>query len=374
MTTDETPADEPQNGRPRRVFMEYPGWAVYALLAIASFFALDAAAEFIVPVVGAFIVYLLLSPLARAMIRAGTPRILAAAIIVPVTVSALGLGVFALAEPAAEWFERTPRLGGEIRTRIRTVLSPVEKVKKATENVEKAAAAATEDSGPKPREVTVKQPSLTERVLAGIRTFGAGFVVVVILTFFFLAYGETFKRRILRSLQGPRGAAQTEALIREVERDVSHYLGTIALINIVLGVLITIGLQVLGFPNAALWGAIAAFANFVPYFGPIVAVGLTAVAGIISAPSIEFAVAGALLHAGINFIEGQFVTPLILGKRFTISPIVIFVAVAFWGWIWGIAGALMAVPIVLILRGLSSRIEGLETLSVILGNKPRTDG
>ena len=352
----------------RRATIYRSGPALYALLGIAIFFTLDAAATFFIPVVAAFLIYLLLSPVSRLLVGFGTPRVIAAALIVPATVACLGSGVYALGGPAAEWFARTPTLGDELKSRLGTLLEPVQKVKEATENVEKATSVKSDRPV---REVTVRKSSLSDRLFEGAGNFGAGLAVVIILTFFFLAYFERFSRRVLHAIQGRDGAREIERRVQRIQSDVSVYLGTIAAINLCLGVAIGIALYLLGFPSAALWGAIAALANFVPYFGPIAAIVITAVVGLISVPQIEFAVAGALIHAGLNFIEGQFITPLVLGRRLTVNPIVIFVWVAFWGWLWGIAGAIMAVPLLLLIRIVSGHIPMLSGLAVVLGNGER---
>ena len=362
--TDKT--DKPADKEKRRFQNEIRGMLV-GLLAIGILFAFDLAAEFIVPVVAALIIYLLLSPISRYLTGLGLSRMLAALIIVPSAVASIAYGAYALADPAAEWFARTPTLGGELRSRMETIMAPVEKVKKATEKVEEATG---NGEAPPKNEVTVKKPGISERLGTGLKKFGVGMLVVIILVFFLLAYGEDLKANLIRSLRDPTDREAVQDVVLEVEREVSVYLGTIAAINLVLGVAIAVGLHLLGFPNAALWGAIAAFANFIPYFGPIAALGVTAIAGLISAPSVEAAALGVLLHGGLNFVEGQLLTPMIVGKRLTVSPIVVFLSVAFWGWLWGVPGALMAIPILLTVRVISTKLESLRPLLLLLGGDP----
>ena len=156
-------------------------------------------------------------------------------------------------------------------------------------------------------------------------------------------------------------------IIRGIEDHISYYLFTVTLINIGLGLSIALALYLLGMPNPLLWGTLATILNFIPYLGAITGGLLVLVVAAITFESLELVLLAPGIYLSLTSLEGSFITPLILGQRLTLNPIVIFVSLIFWGWLWGIAGALIAVPMLVCFKILCDRIEPLESIGDFLG-------
>jgi predicted PurR-regulated permease PerM len=151
--------------------------------------------------------------------------------------------------------------------------------------------------------------------------------------------------------RGSFGSAITMArVIQEVVDSTSAYLGTITLINASVGLLLSLALWMIGMPTPLMWGGLVALANYVPYLGPIAAVILLALGGVLVFVDFWYALLPALIFATIHLIEANVVTPMIVGRRLTINPLLILVALSFWGWVWGTTGALLAVPLLIITK------------------------
>ncbi|RYY12362.1 MAG: AI-2E family transporter, partial [Alphaproteobacteria bacterium] len=172
----------------------------------------------------------------------------------------------------------------------------------------------------------------------------------VLVVFFFLSGWTRMRKRTITSRSSFGGAMATARVIQDVVDDTSAYLGTITIINFTLGVLIAGVLYVMGMPYPLMWGGIVALLNYVPYFGPIAAAGLLALGGLMTFHDIWVALLPALIMLGCHLVEANAVTPLIVGHRLTINPILILVSISFWSWVWGTAGTLLAVPLLIILQ------------------------
>jgi len=187
-----------------------------------------------------------------------------------------------------------------------------------------------------------------------------------VLLFFLLASGDVFKFKLVTAM--PRLSEKKRALSiwRDVEQDVSVYLRTITIINASLGVVIGLGLYAIGLPNALLWGVMAALLNFIPYIGALVGLSVVSVVAIITFDPLSHAMIAPLVYAASNLTESQFVTPSILGKRLSLNPVVVFVSVIFWGWLWGMPGAMMAVPMLIIVSAVCTNFPALHIFAGFL--------
>ncbi|MDA0703645.1 MAG: AI-2E family transporter [Proteobacteria bacterium] len=217
---------------------------------------------------------------------------------------------------------------------------------------------------------------MLERLFVSLRDVGTQLAVTFVLLFFLLASGEMMKEKLVRVSPRFRDKKRTVAIWRQVEREVSNYLFSITLINIGFGFVVGAGLYLVGMPNAVLWGAMAILLNYIPYLGALIGIAILAVIGVVTFDELSYAALGPAVYATANIIESQFVTPGILGRRLTMNPVIIFLAVAFWAWIWGVPGALMAVPILVVVKVLCDHIDSLAGLGEALsgrGSAPRGD-
>jgi predicted PurR-regulated permease PerM len=195
-----------------------------------------------------------------------------------------------------------------------------------------------------------------------VRSIGWDLVIFFVLLLFLLAARQPWRERLASLFAAsPQSAAHLKEITGVIETDVSQYLLTISLINAALGICIGLGLYLLGFPDAVLWGVMAGCLNYVPYLGVAVGASVVGLVGLVSLDGTG-ALAALGIYLGFNLIEAQLITPTVLGRRFALNPTIVFLCILFWGWLWGIPGVLMAVPFLLILR---AACDGLERLSPV---------
>jgi len=242
----------------------------------------------------------------------------------------------------------------------------VQTIGKATEQVEKIAQVSS--SGPAAPTVTVTAPSLGARLLNRATDLGASSPVTVILLFFLLASGDLFLRKLIRVLPRLEDKRRAVDIARQVERDISGYLGTVTTINLGLGAAVAICFTLIGVPTPLLWGAMVACTNFVPYLGPAINYGVFAMVGLLTFDTVPRMLAPAGLFLVLNVLEAYLVTPMVLGKRLTLNPVMLFVGLTFWGWLWGIVGAILAVPILVVCKIFCDHIEALAPIGEFLGD------
>jgi predicted PurR-regulated permease PerM len=167
----------------------------------------------------------------------------------------------------------------------------------------------------------------------------------------------------------PTEKVQNEALsiAEEVESTITTYLSTVTVINVCLGISVGFSLYLLGVPNPILWGALAAFLNFIPYLGPATGILILLALGLVSFDTAGQAILPPLFYISLHSIEANFITPMVLGRRLILNPVVIFISIMFWTWMWGVPGALLAVPMLMMLKALCDHIQPLKSLGEFLG-------
>jgi len=340
--------------------------ALMVLAVLAVLYTVYFAADFLIPITAAIVLNLVLSPIPRYLARFRVPAPVSAAVIVVLFVGGIFGSAYALAKPAGEWMSRAPMLASELRSKLSDLRYPVERIKRTSEQVEEATSLGDR---PRSREVVVQEAGLLERLFGKLQVVVTQFAVTIVLLFFLLASSELFKEQLVRV--NPRFADKKRAVMvmREIERDVSAYLFTISLINIGLGVAIGASLYVLGMPNALLWGAMATILNYIPYIGALFGIAVVGVVGLSTLDTLAQAAVAPAIYVLVNILESQFVTPAVLGRRLTLNPVIIFVAVAFWGWIWGVPGALLAVPLLVTLKVLSDHVPRLARIGEFIGGR-----
>jgi predicted PurR-regulated permease PerM len=327
------------------------------------------ASELLIPLTVAIVLNLVLTPVCRWAARNFIPPPVSAAVIVSVLIGLLAFGFYRLSEPVAEWMARAPEISQELQMKLEEIRRPVEKVKQASEEVEKVASVGSDDEDQ--QEVVVKAPGLLERLMGTLQGVGIQLSFTFVLLYFLLASGEMFKEKLVRVVPRLRDKKRAVLITRHIEKAVSSYLLTITAINVGLGFSIGTGLYVIGLPNALLWGVTAALLNFIPYFGVICGLAIVGMAGLITFDTIGHAALAPAIYAVMNLIESQFITPSVLGRRLTLNPVVIFIVVAFFGWIWGIPGALIGVPLLIVLKVLCDHVDSLAALGEFLsGRRP----
>ncbi len=335
--------------------------AAGGIFAIAFMFALDVAAPFFIPIILAHLLDRLLSPIVRFGRERGLPNPLGALIVIVVFLGALGAGGYHLAGPATEWIESAPQKLTIAEYKFRGVTESLDEMRDVAQNVEEATESGSDES------VEIDDTSVEGMVMSRAFTLVSGLLITVFLLYFLLASGDLLLRKIVKTLPRFRHRRNAVRIIRSIERDLSQYLGMVCLINLGLGTAVAGAMYVIGMPNPVLWGALAGLLNFVPYIGPVINLTVVSLVAFVSFDQATYALLAPLLYLLINGIESSLVTPTVLGWRLKLNPVVIFIALTFWTWIWGVPGALLAVPLLAGVKIVCDRIRLLHPVGVLLG-------
>lgn len=333
---------------------------------LAVFYTLYLGRGFFLPITVAVMLNFLLTPAVRALKRIGLAPPVGAAVILLLFFGVVGYGAYKAGPPAIEWVERAPRTFSEAEEKLRSIREPVNAIQEAGEQVE----AIARGDGGKPAaqaEQSGDESQIAETLFRNARDLLIGGSVAAFLLYFLLALDDLFMRKLAGVL--PRMSQRRKAVLiaRATERDLSHYVLVRTATNVALGVGVGLATWFLGMPNPVLWGIMAAVLNYVPYLGGIVGY---VVVGIVALTTFEetsraLMVPGAYLL--LNIVESNFVTPAILGRELTLNPVMIFTWLIFWGWIWGIPGALLAVPLLAMAKIVADNVETLAPFGAFLG-------
>ena len=319
-------------------------------LALGLPFALKAGAEFFLPLTAAGVIAIALVPALEWLERRGVPSPLAALSCLIAFILLINAALALIILPASDWFMRLPQNLPRIRANLAPLIDFYASLQRF---VDEALQAFATNTAAQAQAVAVETPDSllgylsTSAPAAAIQTFFA-----ILLIFFFLAGWTRMRQGTIRSRGSFDAAMHTARIIQNVVDATSAYLTTITVINALLGLSVAALLWLIGMPSPLMWGGIVALCNFVPYIGPIIAAALLAMGGLMSFDSIALALLPAAIQVGLHTIEANFVTPLVLGRRLTINPLLILVSLSFWGWIWGAPGAFLAVPLLIILQTL----------------------
>lgn len=334
------------------------------LLAVVVLAGLYLTRAIAIPIVAAILVTLLFKPLVRKMelLRIGPG--LSAVIIVSVVSILAAVAVTIVSGPIATWVEGVPAYVAQLEMRLQPLRRPVEEITAATERVEEA----TDVGGQSPLVVQIEPPNVAATVLnqTGATLFGLGLMLV--LTFFLLASGDLFLRKVVRLMPTLGQKKDAVEAAWELEHDVSQYLVTVTLINTALALVLWGLLSLTGLHSAWLWGLVAGTFNFVPYIGPIVAFFLIAVTSVLQFETLQAATLPPLVFAICTALEGYLITPMIMSRRMSLNPVVILISLMFWGWMWGVPGALLAVPMLVCFKIVCEHVPALQGVGEFLSN------
>lgn len=342
--------------------------ALTGLFGLALLFTLAQTRDLLLPIILAVLLKFLLSPVMRLFDKIGISAPLGAGLLLVVAVTVVTWTVYAVRTPALEWFERLPASITEVERKVDELRKPVAGVKEVADSVERMTEGDEADGAEKPEEVELSEPTFQEQMMEGAQQFAATAAVMIGLLYFLLASGDLFLRKMVRVLPRLTDRKKAVEIARRIESDISRHLSTITAINAGLGVAIALALWGLGMPNPILWGVLAMTLNFVPYLGAMVGIAIVSIASFLTFddPTKTILVAGCYLL--LTSIEGTFVTPAILGRNLSLNPVAVFLGLFFWGSIWGVPGALLAVPIVASTKIICDRIESLQAIGEFLGS------
>jgi predicted PurR-regulated permease PerM len=333
-----------------------PTVAVNVIAVVAVFCVL-------LPIAGAVLLSLMLSPPVRFFERLGVARAVASALVVLSVVAFLMAGLFALAGPAKTWIERAPQIVQQIQQKLRGLTKPFDDIKKATDQLQEQTRAG-ETSGP--REVRVVRPALIDTVLLGSPQVISAALSVLVLLYFLLASGDVFLRKLVSVIPTFQDKKRAVDITRQIETDISFYLLSFASVNVGLGVAMTVVTASLGMPNPSLWGVVVAILNFVPYVGALTSMAVLGLVGVQSFDSLPMAAVAPVILLVLVALTAEVITPMVLGRGLLLNPVAIFIAIMLWGWLWGIAGVLLAVPLLASFKIICERVEPLHGVAEFL--------
>jgi predicted PurR-regulated permease PerM len=317
-------------------------------LALAFPFALRAGAEFFLPVTAALVIAIALVPVLEWLERRRLPSSLAALICIILLIAVANAAVAAIVLPATEWVRLLPEKIGQLRETLAPLFEIYADFEQFIDSIVREFGRSSPEA---PQTVQVQTPNSLLQIIATSAPFAAiQLFFAVLVVFFFLAGWTRMRKRAITARASFGGAMTTARVIQQVVDATSTYLGTITIVNIGMGLVVAFVVYWLGMDTPLMWGGIAAVLNYIPYLGPIGSVLLLALGGLMTFEDPWYALLPAMSFVVIHLVEANFVTPTVVGRRLTINPLLILLSLSFWAWVWGTTGALLAVPLLIIIR------------------------
>ena len=314
---------------------------------VALPFALRSGAEFFLPVTAALVVAIALVPLLEWFERRGVPSRLASGLCVLIFLMMAIFAIGSIVVPATDWVAQVPSKIYKVRAALEPVFDLYKNLDRFIGRTLSQIAVTREQT----RAVRIETPNS----VMGLLTTSAPHLLIqlffsLLVIFFFLAGWTTMRKRTIVSRGSFEGALTTARVIQQVVDATSTYLGTITLINVGLGALTAVVLWRLDMPSPVMWGGIVAVLNYIPYLGPIASALLLFLGGLMIFPDVWGALLPPAVFISLHLVEANFFTPMVVGHRLTISPLSILISLSFWSWVWGTTGALLAVPLLIIMK------------------------
>jgi predicted PurR-regulated permease PerM len=343
--------DMPLPREPRTIFQGI-------LCLIAVLVCLYVAQEIVLPIVLAIVLKLLLQPLVRVLERLRVIKPIGALVSVSILLGIfVGLGGL-LSTPAAQWAANLPHTWPVLQQKFAFVMEPVAHLRQTLDQMGiKIDGAGSILSNP---------ATMVTAVFRGTGSIAAHLLETVLVLFYLLVFGETFLRRLVEVLPTLRDKKQAVGIFLHVERDLSAYLLTVTAINAAVGCATAGIMWLCGVPGPILWGVVAFCLNFVPILGPFLGVVLFLGVGLVSFGAVWRAVLPGVLYFAVHLAEGEVITPMLLARRFTINPVAVILSLIFWYWMWGVAGAILAVPLLAIIKIICDRLTPFRAFGHLL--------
>lgn len=343
-----------------------PVQGVLIVLGVIAF--LYFARPIVLPIFLACVAAMTLKPLIRWLSYCHIRPSLAAAVVMSSLVTVVVVVFSQLGRPAMAYVNDAPEYMTKLRQRVQKTFTGGPRISQAAAAVNNLGATEAEKKVEQNQvpTVQVKDNRGTSSVLNWTGTFVVGAGETLVLLYLLLASGDLFLQKLVRVMPTLSDKKRAVEISHEIQQNLSNYLFTVSLINLGLGVVVGAGLYWLGIPNAALWGILVAVLNFVPYFGPVAGVILLAAVGILTFDTLWQGLLPPALYLLLHLVEANLITPVLMGRRFTLNPVVIFVSLIFWTWLWGVPGALLSVPILVSIKVVCDRVPTLSSISELL--------
>lgn len=342
---------------------ELRSFALTGLFILALFYTLYFTRTILLPIVLALLLSYLLAPFVRAMTKARIPSAVGAAILIAGLLSAFGFAISFLSTPVTGWLEKAPSGLQQLQQKLLPLKKPMEQVAQASGEIDKLTAPGA--SKPVPT-VEVKQNRMAEMLYGRTPDFLVSVVLILILLYFLLAYDGVFLAKVIKMIPRLEDKKRAVCIAREIETHVSKYLLTVTMINVCLGLAVGIAVGLLGLSNPIMWGVMVALLNFVPYLGALTGIVCMTIGALLTFSTLGYALLFPATYLALATIEGNFITPMVMGRSLTLNPVIILLSLTFWGWMWGIAGVIVAVPILAAFKIFCTHIEQMEPVAEFL--------
>jgi predicted PurR-regulated permease PerM len=335
--------------------------ALSGLFVLAVFYTIYFLRSVLLPIVLALLLSYLLRPIVRGLARLKIPLPVGAALILIGLLSLVGYGMSALVAPAVAWLQQAPAGLAELQHKLLPVKKSVARVTQATGEIEKLARTDAEN-----KTVEVKRHPITEILFMRTPEFIASAILLCILLYFLLVYDQVFIAKLVKLLPTLSDKKKAVGIAHDIESQVSRYLFTITAINVCLGLAVGTAVGLLGLRNPVMWGAMVALLNFVPYLGALTGIICMTIGAVLSFDSLGYALVFPAVYLAFGTLEGSFITPLIMGRSLSLNPVMILISLTFWGWMWGIVGIILAVPILAAFKIFCAHIKPMEPFAEFL--------
>lgn len=335
--------------------------ALTGLFILAVFYTIYFMRSILLPIVLALLLSYLLRPIVRGLAKLKIPLPVGAALILIGLLALVGYGISTLATPAVGWLQKAPTGLAELQHKLLPVKESVAQVTQATGEIEKLASTNAEIKA-----IEVKRHTITEMLFMRTPEFIASAVLLLILLYFLLVYDQTFIAKLVKLLPTLSDKKTAVGIAHDIESQVSRYLFTITAINACLGVAVGTAVGLLGLANPVMWGVMVALLNFVPYLGALTGIICMTIGAVLSFDSLGYALIFPAVYLACGTLEGSFITPWVMGRSLTLNPVIILFSLTFWGWMWGIVGIILAVPILAAFKIFCAHIKPMEPLAEFL--------
>lgn len=335
--------------------------ALTGLFILAVFYTIYFMRSILLPIVLALLLSYLLRPIVRGAAKLRIPLPVSAAISLIGLLALVGYGISALAAPAVGWLQQAPAGLTQLQHKLMPVKKSVARVTQATAEIEKLARATPEN-----KTVEVQRHPISEMLVMHTPELIASAILSAILLYFLLVYDQTFIAKLVKLLPTLSDKKTAVGIAHDIESQVSRYLFTITAINTCLGLAVGTAVGLLGLRNPVMWGVMVALLNFVPYLGALTGIICMTIGAVLSFDSLGYALIFPAIYLGLGTLEGSFITPWIMGRSLTLNPVMILLSLTFWGWMWGIIGIVLAVPILATFKIFCAHIKPMEPLAEFL--------
>jgi predicted PurR-regulated permease PerM len=337
---------------------------VFLVLAVVAF--LYFARAVVLPVVLACVLAMTLKPVIRWLSICHIPPGISAAVVLVVLVAGATIGFIQLGRPAAVWMNDAPQHMTELRQRVQKFFPRTARWSAAATAVNNLGATPAEQAADQKKAPTVELKSSNSALVNWTGTVLAGAGETLVLLYLLLASGDMFLQKLVHVMPTLSDKKRAVEISHEIQQNISNYLFSVSLINLGLGFVMSVGLYFMGVPNAPMWGMLVALLNFVPYFGPVAGMILLATVGLLSFDTLWKGLLPPASYLALHLLEANLITPILLGRRFTLNPVVIFVFLIFCTWLWGVPGALLSVPILVAIKIICDRVPSLSAVSELV--------